>query len=41
MVGRPTTKHLKKVPKTLEFVDSNPDDTDDEQGPTAKQLQKA
>ena len=31
----------KKVPKTPEFVDTNSDDMDDEQEPTAKLLQKA
>ena len=41
MVHRPTAKHLKKVPKTPEFVHTDSDDTNDEQGPAAKQLQKA
>ena len=36
MVDRPTAKHLKKVPKTLEFVHADPDDSDGEQGPAAK-----
>ena len=37
----PTAKHPKKVPKTLEFVDTNSDDMDDGQEPAAKLLQKA
>ena len=40
MVDRPKVKHLKKVPKTPEFVDTDSDDTDDEQEPTAKQPKK-
>ena len=41
MADRPTAKHLKKVPKTPEFVDTDSDDTNNEQGPAAKQPQKA
>ena len=32
---------VKKPPKTPESVNLNPDDSDDEQGPTSKQPQKA
>ena len=41
MIHRPTAKHLKKVPKTPEFVDIDSDDTNDEQGVAAKQTKKA
>ena len=40
MVDRPAVKQLKKAPKT-QFVDTDSDDSDDEQGPTTKQPQKA
>ena len=40
MVDRPTAKHLKKVSKTPEFVDTDSDDTDKEQESTAKQPKK-
>ena len=40
MADRPKTKHLEKVPKTPEFVDTDSDDRDDKQGPASKQLKK-
>ena len=40
MVDRPTTKNLKKVPKPPEFVDTAPDDTDNEKGASPKQPQE-
>ena len=40
MVDRPTAKNPKKAPKTPEFVDTDSDDTDNEQGSASKQLKK-
>ena len=41
MVDRPIAKHLKKVPKTPKFVDTDLDGIDDEQEPAVKQPQEA
>ena len=41
MVDRLTAKHLKKVPKTPGPVDTDSDDSDNDQEPVAEQLQKA
>ena len=40
VADRPKAKHLEKVPKTPEFVDTDSDDMDDKQGPASKQLKK-
>ena len=41
VVDRPVVKHPIKAPKTPEFVDTDSDDTDDEQEPAVKQFQKS
>ena len=41
MVDRAIAKHLKKVPKTPNFVDTDLDGIDDEQEPAVKQPQEA
>ena len=40
VVDRPKLKYPQKAPKSPEFVDTDSDDSEDEQEPVIKQLQK-
>ena len=41
MVDKPESKQSKNHQKIAKFVDTDPDDSDDEQEPTSKQLKKS